>query len=256
MHIEIDGVKVNYIVSGEGRNVILLHGWGQNIQAFQAVHNFLESKFRVYTIDFPGFGESDGPPVPWGIEDYTTLVEKFVKNLQINDPILIGHSFGGRVSIVYSSRNDVRKVILVDSAGVKPKRSLDYYVKVYTFKSAKYLLKLPIISKFEKELLGKLRSKFGSSDYKNTSGVLQQTMVKVVNEDLTHLMPKIKAPTLLIWGEDDTATPVSDGRLMEKLIPDAGLVVLKGCGHFSYLEKFNEFAVIVDHFLKKDGANN
>ncbi|MDF2608257.1 MAG: alpha/beta hydrolase family protein [Bacillales bacterium] len=255
MHIVIDGVKVNYIVSGEGRNVILLHGWGQNIQAFEAVHKFLDKKFRVYTIDFPGFGESDQPPVPWGIEEYTVLVEKFVNELQIIDPILVGHSFGGRVSIVYSSRNEVRKVILVDSAGVKPKRSLEYYVKVYTFKTAKHLLRLPIINKYEKEFLNKLRSKFGSSDYKNTTGVLQQTMVKVVNEDLTHLMPKISAPTLLIWGENDTATPVSDGKLMEKLIPDAGLVILKGCGHFSYLEKFNEFAVIVDHFLKKDGAN-
>jgi pimeloyl-ACP methyl ester carboxylesterase len=254
MQISIDGVKVNYIVSGEGRNIVLLHGWGQNIQAFESVHKFLEKKFRVFTIDFPGFGASDQPPTPWGIEEYTVLVEKFINELHIEDPILIGHSFGGRVSIVYGSRNSVRKIILVDSAGVKPKRSINYYIKVYTFKTAKYLLKLPIINLREKELLDKLRAKFGSSDYKNSSGVLQQTMVKVVNEDLTHLMPKISAPTLLIWGENDTATPVSDGKLMEKLIPDAGLVVLKGCGHFSYLEKFNEFAVIVDHFLKKDGA--
>ena len=253
MEIKVNGVKVNYIVDGQGQDVILLHGWGQNIEAFKMVHNHLADRFRVFTLDFPGFGQSDMPPVPWMVEDYVQTVELFVKQLGIQNPILIGHSFGGRVSIVYASRNPVKKVILVDSAGIKPKRSLKYYAKVYTFKTAKHLLKLPIINRKEEELLQKLRGKFGSSDYKSISGVLQQTMVRVVNEDLQPFMLKISAPTLLIWGENDTATPVSDAKIMEKKIPDAGLVVLKDCGHFSYLEKFYEFRMIVDHFLKKDG---
>lgn len=253
MEIQVNGVKVNYIVDGQGQDVILLHGWGQNIEAFKMVHDHLANRFRVFTIDFPGFGQSDMPPTPWMVEDYVQTVEMFVRELDIQNPILIGHSFGGRVSIVYASRNPVRKMILVDSAGIKPKRSLNYYLKVYTFKTAKKLLKLPIINRREQELLQKLRGKFGSSDYKSISGVLQQTMVKVVNEDLQRFMPSISTATLLIWGENDTATPVSDAKIMEKSIPDAGLVILKNCGHFSYLEKFHEFKVIVDHFLKKDG---
>lgn len=256
MEVQVNGVKINYIVDGKGQDVILLHGWGQNIQAFEMVHKHLANRFRVFTIDFPGFGKSDLPPCPWAVEDYVQTLEAFVKELGIENPILMGHSFGGRVSIVYASRNPVRKMILVDSAGVKPKRRLSYYFKVYSFKFAKQFLKLPIINRREEELLQKLRAKFGSSDYKNSAGVVQQTMVRVVNEDLQHFMPNIQASTLLVWGENDTATPVSDGKIMEKKIPDAGLVVLKGCGHFSYLEKFHEFKVIIDHFLKKDGEKS
>ena len=256
MEIQAKGVKINYIMNGSGQDVILLHGWGQNIVVFAAVHQHLASCFRVFTIDFPGFGASVDPPKPWTVKDYAEMLEDFVKQLGIKNPILMGHSFGGRVGIVYASRNPVCKMILVDSAGIKPKRSLSYYLKVYSFKTAKYLLKFPIVNRKEEVLLQKLRAKFGSSDYTNVSGVMQQTMVLVVNEDLQPFMPKIQAPTLLIWGENDTVTPISDGKIMEKKIPDAGLVVLKDCGHFSYLEKFYEFQIIIDHFLKKDGEKS
>ena len=256
MEVEVNGIKINYIVDGEGQDVILLHGWGQNIQAFEVVHKHLAHRFRVFTIDFPGFGHSDLPPSPWTVEDYVQTLEAFVRTLKIENPILMGHSFGGRVSIVYASKNPVRKMILVDSAGVKPRRSFNYYIKVYSFKLAKQFLKLPIINRREEELLKKLRAKFGSADYKGVSGVMQQTMVRVVNEDLQRFMPNIQASTLLVWGENDTATPVSDAKIMEQKIPDAGLVILKGCGHFSYLEKFHEFKVIIDHFLKEDGEKS
>ena len=177
MEIQAKGVKINYIMNGSGQDVILLHGWGQNIEAFAAVHQHLASCFRVFTIDFPGFGASVDPPKPWTVKDYAEMLEDFVKQLGIKNPILMGHSFGGRVGIVYASRNPVCKMILVDSAGIKPKRSLSYYLKVYSFKTAKYLLKFPIVNRKEEVLLQKLRAKFGSSDYTNVSGVMQQTMV-------------------------------------------------------------------------------
>ncbi|SFE84069.1 alpha/beta fold hydrolase [Alteribacillus iranensis] len=252
MNIDIDGVNVHYRVSGEGVPVVLLHGWGANIQAFAPVHQFLEKHFKVWSIDFPGFGESQEPPEPWTVGDYTNMLEKFLTHLNIEKPILIGHSFGGRVSIKYASRKPVRKVILVDSAGIKPKRKPKYYVKVYTYKTFKKLLKLPVIRNYEQEILTKVKGKLGSADYKNVSGVMQQTMVKVVNEDLRHHLPHIKAPTLLVWGEKDEATPVEDGKIMEEMIPDAGLVVLDNAGHYSYLDKRNEFLVIIDSFLQKD----
>ncbi len=254
MKIEIDGVNVHYHVSGSGANVVLLHGWGANMQTFAPVHQALEKNFRVWSIDFPGFGESEEPPQPWTVGDYTMMLEKFLKQLGIHEPILIGHSFGGRVSIKYASKPncDVRKIILVDSAGIKPKRSLSYYIKVYTYKTFKKLLKLPIINRYEKEILEKAKSKLGSADYKNVSGIMQQTMVKVVNEDLRHHLPHINVPTLLVWGELDEATPVADGKLMEELIPDAGLVVLKNAGHYAYLDKLHEFLVIIDSFLQHE----
>ncbi|WP_100400639.1 alpha/beta fold hydrolase [Bacillus sp. FJAT-44742] len=256
MFIDIDGVNVNYHVSGKGRNIVLLHGWGANIQAFAPVHQFLEKNYRVWSIDFPGFGESDEPPEPWGVGQYTYLFKQFLQKLEIEDPVLVGHSFGGRVSIKYASEyaseHPIRKIILVDSAGVKPKRELKYYIKVYTYKACKQVLRLPGLSKYREEILNKIKGKVGSADYKNVSGVMQQSLVHVVNEDLQHHLPDIKVPTLLVWGENDEATPVEDGKLMEEKIPDAGLVVLKGAGHYAYLDNLNEFLVIIDNFLQKD----
>ncbi|MFB4165589.1 alpha/beta fold hydrolase [Alteribacillus sp. JSM 102045] len=252
MNIDIDGVKVNYHVSGEGADVVLLHGWGANIQAFAPVHQSLEKHFKVWSIEFPGFGESEEPPEPWTVGDYTDMLGKFLSKLEIDRPILVGHSFGGRVSIKYASSHPVRKVVLVDSAGIKPKRKLKYYVKVYTYKAFKKLLKLPVIKRYEEGILKKVKGKLGSADYKNVSGTMQQTMVKVVNEDLRHHLPHIKAPTLLVWGENDEATPVEDGRLMEEMIPDSGLVVLEKAGHYAYLDKLNQFLIVLDSFLQKD----
>ncbi|MGM7703381.1 alpha/beta fold hydrolase [Pseudalkalibacillus sp. Hm43] len=252
MNIEIRGVNVNYRVSGEGRSILLLHGWGTSLKSFEPVHNNLEKHFKVYSIDFPGFGESQEPPEAWDVEAYTNMLREFITQLNIEDPILVGHSFGGRVSIRYAAHHPVHKIILVDAAGVKPKRSMKYYYKVYTYKTLKKVLDLPGLKKHKEEILTKVKGKVGSADYKNASGVMQQTMVKVVNEDLQRFMPDIQAPTLLIWGENDTATPVEDARIMEKAIPNAGLVVLKGVGHYSYLEKLNEFLVIIDNFLEKD----
>lgn len=252
--IDICGLKINYEEYGKGKEVILLHGWGANIDSFAPVSRFLSNNFRVIAIDLPGFGKSEMTDKALNIADYANFVSEFIKKMSIQKPILIGHSNGGRIIIYLTAKKLVaaHKIILIDSAGIKPKRKLKYYLKVYLFKTIKKFLQLPIFGKRSDELIERARSKFGSTDYKNASGVLRQTMVKLVNEDLRGLLPEIKASTLLIWGENDTATPVSDGKLMEKLIPDAGLVVLKNAGHFSYLDKQNEFNTIISSFLKED----
>lgn len=252
MFIDIGDMKINYIVSGEGKDVVLLHGWGCSIETMKPIHKYLERFFKVYSVDLPGFGQSDTPKVAWGAEEYGIAMDKFLNKLNIDNPILIGHSHGGRTSIYLGATRKVNKIILVDSAGVKPKRSLKYYFKVYTYKAAKVVLKLPGLSPHREEILNKMKGKVGSTDYKNASGVMQSTFVKVVNSDLKELMGKIKAPTLLIWGEKDTATPVSDAKIMEKLIPDAGLVVFKNAGHYSYLDNYNQFIAVISEFLKND----
>ncbi|MCR6111823.1 alpha/beta hydrolase [Bacillus sp. A301a_S52] len=253
MKIELTDVTLNYHVSGEGQEIVLLHGWGANIAAFSPVHKNLEQHFKVYSLDLPGFGESTEPPSQWSVQDFVNVLREFVEKMGIEHPILMGHSHGGRIAIMYTATyGDVKKVILVDSAGIKPKRKLSYYVKVYTYKAAKNILKLPGLNKYRDKILSNMKAKVGSTDYKNASGVMQQTLVQVVNEDLQHLMPKITVPTLLIFGENDTATPVSHGKRMEELIPDAGLVVLKNAGHFAYLDQLHQFNVIVNTFLEKD----
>lgn len=250
--INIDDIKINYRVNGHGKNIILLHGWGACINSFRPVYEYLEKHFCTYTLDLPGFGESSEPKEPWGVPEYADIVCKFIDQLKIENPILVGHSNGGRISIYIASHRKINKVILVDSAGVIPKRSLKYYLKVYSYKTVKNIFKLPVLNKYSEKVLTSFKKKSGSEDYRNSSGVMQKTMVKLVNTDLTPLMPKMTSSTLLIWGDKDTATPVSDGQLMEKLIPDAGLVVLKNAGHFSYLDKFNEFIIIVANFLSND----
>ena len=252
MLITINHLKINYHVSGKGRNVVLLHGWGAKISSFEPIHQYLDKSCRVYSIDFPGFGQSDPPPIPWGTAEYTEVVQQLMHALEIDNPILIGHSFGGRVAIRLALMEPIHKLILVDSAGIKPKRPLKYYLKVYSYKLLKKLADLPFLKSYLKNTVEAIKNKAGSKDYQNASGVMRATLVKVVNEDLTALLPQISVPTLLMWGEHDQATPVSDGKLMEQLIPDAGLVVLKNAGHFSYLDKLDEFLLIISHFLKED----
>ncbi len=142
---DIDGVRLHYTDNGEGTPVVLMHGWGCNVTTVASIERVaLAAGCRVINIDFPGFGRSSEPPTVWGVEEYTRLVEKLLQAEGVERPVMIGHSFGGRVGILYSSRNDVSKLILVDAAGVKPRRSLSYYIKVYSFKASRRLLPLLI----------------------------------------------------------------------------------------------------------------
>lgn len=250
MIIELSDIKVNYTVSGKGPDMILMHGWGCQASTLASIAKVAVETHRVYNIDFPGFGSSQEPSEIWGVEDYAHMLRQFVEKLDIKNPVLLGHSFGGRVGIVYASRYPVDKLILVDAAGVKPKRSISYYIKVYSFKTMKRLAPIVMGKKKAAEYIERQRTKRGSSDYSSSTPMMRSVMSKVVNEDLRHLMPRIKAPTLLIWGEDDTATPMRDARIMEKLIPGAGLVSFPGCGHYSFLDNPMQFAAVLRSFLR------
>lgn len=254
--IDIDGLKLVYDESGnpEAAPVVLMHGWGCNHTTVASIASAL-NPLHVYNLDLPGHGESSEPPTAWGVEDFTNLIEKFIDRLDIRKPALIGHSFGGRISILMSSRRLVGKVVLVDAAGIKPRRSLKYYYKVYSFKAMKHLLLLFCGKKKGVEIIDRLRGKAGSADYRNSSPVMRAVMSRCVNEDLKHVMPNIKSSTLLIWGENDTATPLSDAKTMERLIPDAGLVSFPGCGHYSFLDNPTGFKAVIQEFFKKEISN-
>ena len=250
--ITYSDIRLHYTVEGAGRPLFLLHGWGCNGEIFNQIKPFLAENFQVITVDFAGFGKSEEPQSVWGVEEYTRSVEAIAEQEGITNPILIGHSFGGRVSIVYASRNATRKVIVVDAAGVKPRRSFTFYRKVYTFKLLKRLLPLIVGKERATKIIEQRRAKAGSADYNNASPMMRAILSKCVNEDLCHLMPKIKASTLLFWGENDTATPLADAKRMEKLIPDAGLVTVAGAGHYSFLENMPLFVRVLESFLAKD----
>ncbi len=247
-----DGTRLAYTVSGEGKPMILMHGWGCNADTLASVEKTAAESHRVYNIDFPGFGQSPEPAQVWGVDEYTRALEEFVRRLGIEKPVLLGHSFGGRVGILYSSRNPVDRLVLVDAAGVKPRRSPDYYVKVYSFKFMKLVYRLIYGKVGAAKRIEAERARRGSADYQSASPRMRAILSKVVNEDLCHVMPAISAPTLLIYGENDTATPVRDAKKIESLVPDAGLVVFPGCGHYSFLDNPYQFAAVLRSFLTNE----
>ncbi len=249
-YIDIDGLEFHYTVSGSGPAMVLMHGWGCDSSTLASIERIAAASHTVYNVDFPGFGKSSEPGEVWGVEQYTRLIEKFVAAEGIMHPVLLGHSFGGRVGLLYASRNSgVSKLILVDAAGVKPRRKASYYIKVYSYKLGKAFYRLVLGQERSQARIERMRAARGSSDHNNASPMMRRILSRVVNEDLCHVMPSIKAPTLLIWGEDDTATPLSDAKKMERLIPDAGLVSFPGCGHYSFLDNPYLFGSVLKSFI-------
>lgn len=251
MIINIDGMNINYIVEGEGNPVVVLHGWGANIETVLPIVNILKSSYQVYAIDLPGFGKSDEPYDVFGSFEYAEIIKKFIDHFKLEKISLIGHSFGGKLSIIISSKykDYVDKLVLIDSAGLIPKRTLSYHIKVKSYKLAKKLYKLFFFWKKENEIAEIINKKFGSDDYRNSSGIMRKILVKVVNEDLSYLLEDIECPTLLIWGDLDDATPLYQAKIMEEKIKNSGLVVLEGTGHFSYVEDYNKFALVLKSFF-------
>ncbi len=250
MTVEIMGRTVSYIdtdpVNADGRpTVLFLHGWASPAANYRLLTEHLSGYCRVVAPDLPGFGGSDEPPVAWCVDDYADWTVAFVRALGLDEVILMNHSFGGRISIKLLARRPlpfgVSKAVFIDAAGIRPKRTLSYYAKVYSYKAMKRLL--PGLAK-------RRQGKSGSADYRNATPLMRQTMVRCINEDLTPLLKDDPVSTLLIWGEQDTATPVADGRKMESLIPDAGLVVLPGAGHFSFAQQWGQCRRVLDAFLR------
>lgn len=242
-------LEINYTRAGNGQTLLFLHGWGANLESFTCLSKPLEAHYEVIALDFPGFGRSSEPKTPWNLDDYTHMTQSFINDMKLKNVHLIGHSFGGRVSIKLSQLMMPTKIMLLNSAGIKPKRNAFYYFKVYGYKAFKTIASLPLLSWLLKEPLEAYRELHSSSDYKMATPIMKQTLSKVVNEDLTPLLSKINVPVLLIWGDQDTSTPVEDARKMSECIPDSGLVIFEGAGHFSYLEQPDRTLTILKTFI-------
>ena len=237
---KIKNIDVNYIQYGnpKGKDIILLHGWGQNIEMMKPLGDNLED-YHITILDFPGFGESDEPKTALTIYDYEEILEELLSDLKIRNPIVMGHSFGGRVAIVYASRNKVEKLVLFGAPCVRHER------KSAKEKMLKSLKKLPGMNG-----IGEYMKKFiGSDDYRNASPVMRETLLNTVNEDLTECAKRIEAPTLLIWGTLDTAAPIEDAKRLEGLLIDGALIELPGCTHYAYLEALPQVINILNNFL-------
>lgn len=242
--MNIKDVYVNFIQYGNksGKNIVLLHGWGQNIEMMDPIGKRLQKDFYITIIDLPGFGKSSEPTYGYTVYDYFEIVDELLRKLKIKNPIMIGHSFGGRISIIYAAKKGVEKLVLLSSPF---KRS----VKKNTFKIKllKFLKKVPVV----KELESYMKTKIGSRDYRNATPIMRLILVNTVNEDLTEYLKQIESPTLLIWGDLDTEAPLEDAKYAETIMKDAGLIIYQGATHYAYLERINEVINVLNVFLKE-----
>jgi len=250
MTITIDNQTIFYEEQGCGPAVLLLHGWGTDGTLFAPLMNLLSGKYRVLAPDFPGFGKSPEPPSPWRVDDYADLVLGFLSALGIAECALLGHSFGGRVILKLCARRlktpRFTKVILVGAAGIQHAADQKASGRAKRYQLAKKILR-PFPG-----LMEAARNHYGSEDYRAASPMMRQVLVNTVNEDLAGLLPLIKQETLLIWGRGDEQTPLSDGQLMEKKMPGAGLVILENAGHYAFIEQQAQFLRVMASFMGID----
>lgn len=232
--------------TGSGNPIILLHGWAASSTIFESITNILKTKYTIYVIDLPGFGKSEEPDKPYNLDDYVDLLYQFIIDLDIYNPILLGHSFGGRIAIKFASLYNVSKLILVDSAGLKQKNFIKTKTKILLYKLKKKYYKITKnVIKYNDLLINS-----GSTDYKEASVIMKKILVNVTNEYLDKYLKDITCDTLIIWGKKDDVTPYYNAVKLKKKIKNAGLVTLEGVGHFPFIESKKTFNKILKSYLE------
>lgn len=256
MEMTCRGANIHYQLQGAGeKRVVLLHGWGCEIKLMQPVADFLQKDMRVLTLDFPGHGKSGRPPEPWGVPEYAQALRELLQKLDFLPCSVVAHSFGARVAIYAASEwpGSFEKLVFTGGAGIKKPQTEEGKKRSEQFQRLKGLCKaaerMKIFGTLPNKMEERLRRKYGSADYNALDEEMRKTFVKVIGLDLTERLPAIEQPTLLLWGDRDTETPLWMGKKMEELIPDAGLVVLEGGTHFAYLEQIGRFNAILRQFL-------
>jgi pimeloyl-ACP methyl ester carboxylesterase len=254
--LDIQGIPTRLRRVGAGPDLLVLHGWGASIEAVQSIIADLADVCTVHAVDLPGFGQTGLPPRAWGVEEYSDWTRALLTTLGLSRPSIIGHSHGSRIAIHLAAHHPelVDRLVLVDAAGIRPRRTPAWYRKVAMAKVAKHILNR--LGSPGRAAGRRLVGHAASSDYSASDSAMRPTFVRLVNTDLTGLLPDIRASTLLVWGDQDTDTPLSDGETMARLIPDAGLVVFQGAGHFSYADQPQRFARVARHFLADPGATS
>ena len=255
MNVNINGIDVNYIKEGESGSIILLiHGWGSNLELFRSMIYSLKKEHIVYALDLPGFGKTKEPDFAWNVDNYVDFVIKFIEEMKIEKLSLLGHSFGGRIIIKLANKDDLNfkldRLVLLDSAGIKPQNNGSNTFRAKYYKFAKKIVTSRIAKKIAKNAEDNLKSKFGSEDYRNATPLMRDVLVKTVNEDLTDLLEGIKEKTLLLWGDKDEATPLGDAKIMEERIKNSTLIIVKGGTHYSFLDNPVYVNTVLLDFLK------
>ncbi|MEK7132609.1 MAG: alpha/beta hydrolase [Patescibacteria group bacterium] len=247
MKVIVNGLAIEYESQGEGRVILMLHGWGNTMHYFDALCSEIKG-FQIVRLDLPGFGGSETPQKPWTVEVYARFVARFCEKLHIEPALIIGHSFGGRITAKGVSQKilNPQKIVLIASAGVAHRRTARNIGYTIIAKVGKLLL-----APFPKGAYNRFRYalyRSTGSDYL-TVGSMSETFLHMIREDLSNAAAAIKTPTLLIWGEDDAVTPVTEGKKLNALIPNSRLYVVPSAGHFVHKEKPKEVAELIRGFI-------
>jgi pimeloyl-ACP methyl ester carboxylesterase len=252
--IQIKNIQTAQVITGDGIPVLMLHGWGSNLGLMWPLAERLAPLgYRIFIPDLPGFGQSAPPPEAWSVHQYVDFVLAYLDAHGLDCVHLFGHSFGGRLGLVLGAEQPERiiKMALADSAGIRSKPSIQGQARLKLYYAALNMMKRIGLGKQADDLREWYSNRYGSADYKAVTGVMRETFVKVVNEDLLPYAAEVKPSTLLLWGEQDEDVPLWQGELLEKTIPDAGLVKFPNAGHYSYLDNLAETARVVDYFFKQ-----
>lgn len=256
-----DNVLHSVTLGSSGPTVVMLHGWGRSLEALRPMGEMLAQGCRVILIDLPGFGLSP-LPLPasnegggWDTEQYAERIKRFLDESGVQSCVLVGHSFGGRLSVQLASRHPslVQGLVLIGAHGLKRTRPPLEQLKVSAIRA------LGTVAKKIDGVIGTrlfahyFAPKFGSADYK-AAGDLRKTLVKTVNEDLSAQAAKIKAPTLLLWGERDSQTPLDLAYSYKALISESELHVFSRKGHEPFSDVGSHLMIrYIENFLRKQG---
>lgn len=238
------------------QTIILLHGWGKQKSTETYYHQtseiFRKKGFTVYAPDMPGFGKSPKPAHPFTLADYADFVRSFIAKHHIQKPILIGHSFGGRVALKYVSRDDtgVQAVVLAGTPGYSPVSKIKWIASLIISKIGAIVFSLPGLSRIADKVRERYYFLIGARDFYRAEGAMRQTFKNIVGEPLDDLMKAVRVPTLLLWGQEDIIVPVRIAKRMEQTIPQAKLIVFPHGQHSLITDEPACFVDAVVSYLK------
>lgn len=227
----------------------MLHGWGGSLHGFDLLVPNLATVHRVIRLDLPGFGGTETPSETWNLDNYIDFVKSFIQKLDLKVEVLVGHSFGGRIAIKGLTTKNLTadQLILIGSAGLAKSQTLRNLILKSLTKIGNLISYLPPFIFWRRQLKRKLYRAIGS-DYLD-AGVLRQTYLKIIAEDLSLIAPNVSVPTLLIWGAEDVTTPLTDGRRLASLIPHSQLEIIKDTDHDVHQQKPEQVNELINKFL-------
>lgn len=254
MYLELNNITIYYEKYGNSKNTILiLPGWGNTRETFHYIINYFKNNYTIYILDYPSFGNSPIPNKTLTVYNYSELIINFMNKLNIINPIVIAHSFGGRITALLIGHHNIKldKLILIDIAGIKQKKTTKKYIKEKIYKMKRKLIKL--LPKSKQDIYyRKLLNKYASSDYIALPPSMHETFKNIIKIDLTNHFKRINNETLILWGEKDQSTPIKDAYKLKKIIKNSALIVLKNADHYSYLNNPYLTNKIIYEFIKKE----